>query len=299
MLLGRAGFLILLAGVAPALAQEPITRLAEPQGSQGATITTNDYPDESLRRDEQGMTTVEYIVDESGVVRPGSCRVTVTSRYRRLDEKSCAIVEKRFRFNPALLNGKVVSETRTQSIFWRLPGNLPSYQISDIALRRAHWVGACVLGKDRELAARIVDAPPGSEAQIAATKRFNGAKLGCWRKHEKLTVPPLLLAASIAEHMVEGHFVLGQPVKLIAPNAVPQPRNGTEGFALCVARRDPVTAQALLATTPSGPDEAAAVARIVPHLSPCVMTGTTLRLNKISIRSLAALGLYRQADTRP
>jgi protein TonB len=296
-----APILLAVAAVDPAAAaaQEPLTRVAEPDIKRGATITADDYPDDSLRKDEQGMTTVEYVVDESGAVRPGSCRTTATSRYRRLDERSCEIIEKRFRFKPALLNGKPVPETRSQTIFWRLPGNLPSYQMGDIALRRAHAVGACLLTKDRALAERIVDAPPGSEAQAAATKAFNGVRLGCWSKYDKLTLPPLLLAASIAEHAVEGHFILSQPVKLVAPDAAPPPQNGTDGLAQCVARRDPAGAQALLATTPSGADEAVAVARIVPHLSPCVMAGTTLRLNRISIRSLAALGLYRQADTSP
>lgn len=292
----RAALLILLTcSGASASAQERLTRSAEPDIARGATITTRDYPDESLRRDEQGMTTVEYVVDERGAVRPGSCRVTATSRYARLDQKSCAIVEKRFRFKPALLNGTPVAETRSQSIFWRLPGDLPAYQIDDIAIRRAHAVGGCVLEKDPDLAVRILDAPAGSEAQAAAAKVFNGAKLGCWSKHETFTVPPLLLAASIAEHTVEARFILRQPIVLKAAEAAPVPRNGTEGFAQCVARRNPANAQALLATTSTGADEAAAIRRIVPDLAPCVMEGSTLRLNKLSIRSLAAIGLYREA----
>lgn len=286
----------LLAACAPALAQEGATRTAQPLASEGGTISISDYPEESLKRDEQGMATAEYVVDENGRVRAGSCRITASSGHRRLDERTCAVIERRFRFEPALLNGKAVPETRTQSIFWRLPGEVPSYQMGDIAIRRALNLGLCLLAKDRALAFRIVGAAAGSPAQVAAAREFDGARLGCWARGDKITTPPLLLAASIAEHAVKARFVLGQPVALKPAEASPPPRNGTEGLGQCIVRRNPVAAQAVLGATPTSTDEAVAIGRILPDLSPCVMEGTTLRLNRLSVRSLVAIGLYREAQ---
>lgn len=276
-------------------AQESLTRPAEPAGRTGAIITTADYPDESLRRNEQGMTTVEYQIDETGRVTPGSCKVTATSRYRRLDERTCRIIETRFRFTPALEDGKPVREMRTQSIFWRVPGEVPEYDLVDVAIRKVHSYGGCLSKDAPELARRIVDAPLGSEEQKVAVAAVDGAKLKCWYPGDSVKAPPTLLAGAIAEHIVENQYGPTGALLLSPEGAGPVPRNGTEGLAQCIARRNPANVQELLATTPTGPAESVAVRKIVPDLSPCVMAGTTLRFNKVSMRTLLAIGLYREA----
>ena len=282
--------------VAPALAQEPLTRPAEPDIERGARITVGDYPDGSIRLGEQGMTTVEYVVDETGGVKPGSCRVTATSRYRRLDERTCYLIETRFRFKPALRDGQPVPEVRTQSIHWRLPGEIPQHGLLDVAIRKVHAHGQCYVEQQPALAQRLVDAPLGSEEQAAVAKELKRAKVRCGYPGDELKAPPMLFAGAVAEQLVETRFA-NRPLVLAPDAAAPAPRNGIEALAQCVARRNPANVRALLGTTPTGPDEAVAARRIVPDLSPCVMEGTTLRFNKVSLRSLLALGLYREATT--
>jgi hypothetical protein len=71
------------------------------------------------------------------------------------------------------------------------------------------------------------------------------------------------------------------------------PRNGSEDFAFCLARKDPVAVRALIDTVPASKKEAAEIGRLIPHLGSCVVQGSTLTLNKQTIRTLLAVGLYR------
>lgn len=97
------------------------TQRATPRGKLGAAITTDDYPDASIRAEEQGVTQVRYEINEQGRVTPGSCQVTSSSGFDRLDRRTCELVERRFRFNPAQQNGQPVKETRAQSVRWQIP----------------------------------------------------------------------------------------------------------------------------------------------------------------------------------
>lgn len=99
------------------------TQKASPRGRLGATISTDDYPDASLRAEEQGVTAVRYEVNEQGRVTPGSCSITKSSGFDRLDRRTCELVERRFRFNPALQGGNPVKESRAQSVRWQIPND--------------------------------------------------------------------------------------------------------------------------------------------------------------------------------
>ncbi len=97
------------------------TSPATPRGKLGATITSDDYPDASLRAEEAGVTAIRFEVNAQGRVTPGSCAVTSSSGHDRLDKRTCELAERRFRFNPALSNGTPVASTKTQSFRWQIP----------------------------------------------------------------------------------------------------------------------------------------------------------------------------------
>lgn len=97
----------------PAVAPSPAT----PRG-RGNVISEDDYPDASRRAEEQGVTRVSYVVDAEGKV--SSCQVTQSSGSARLDDATCKIIIRRFRFNPATRDGKPVSETKSQPVRWQL-----------------------------------------------------------------------------------------------------------------------------------------------------------------------------------
>jgi protein TonB len=99
---------------APALA--PPTP-ATPKG-RGNVISEDDYPDASRRAEEQGVTRVSYTIDPTGKVT--DCKVTQSSGSTRLDEATCKIIMRRFRFNPATRDGQPVADTKSQPVRWQL-----------------------------------------------------------------------------------------------------------------------------------------------------------------------------------
>lgn len=85
---------------------------------RGNSISEDDYPDASRRAEEVGVTRVSYTVDPSGKV--SACSVTQSSGSPRLDDATCKIIMRRFRFNPATRDGQPVSETKSQPVRWQL-----------------------------------------------------------------------------------------------------------------------------------------------------------------------------------
>jgi TonB family protein len=77
-----------------------------------------DYPSDSVAANEDGIVVVTYIVGTDGYV--SQCEVKRSSGFQRLDDATCAIIRRRFRFNPATLNGQPVPERRRMPMRWRL-----------------------------------------------------------------------------------------------------------------------------------------------------------------------------------
>jgi protein TonB len=90
---------------------------ATPKG-RGNVFSDDDFPDASRRAEEQGVTRVSYVVGADGKV--ASCTVTQSSGFPRLDDATCKIIMRRFRFNPATRDGQPVQETKTQPVRWQL-----------------------------------------------------------------------------------------------------------------------------------------------------------------------------------
>ena len=280
-------FALLLSAFAP-----PENRRAEPDATRNQALPS-DYPPGSLRAGEQGMSSVEYEVDVRGRVAPGSCRITATSGFARLDARTCELIERRYRFTPAMEDGIVVAETRQQDIFWRLPDAHNGTPLNRAADRVVVSYGRCLVKEAPEAAARIIALPLNGEQQKAAVIAIK-AVAPCGGRGDLLAVTPTIVAGAIAEALLESRFadVLPPLPDGRAPLAA---RDGTEELALCVARRDPATIRELLATVPSGPEERRVIDKLLPQLAPCVPDGLTINFTRPSMRALFALGLYRDA----
>lgn len=97
----------------PAVAPSPAT----PKG-RGNVFSDDDFPDASRRAEEQGVTRVSYTIGSDGKV--SACTVTQSSGFARLDDATCKIIMRRFRFNPATRDGQPVPENKTQPVRWQL-----------------------------------------------------------------------------------------------------------------------------------------------------------------------------------
>ena len=98
----------------------PNPRLSrEPVGDLQKVFTGDDFPMHAAHLGLQGSTTMEILIDEKGAV--ADCSVTETSGYSTLDAQSCAIVQERARFGPAIdAQGKPTRSSYSQRITWKL-----------------------------------------------------------------------------------------------------------------------------------------------------------------------------------
>lgn len=87
-------------------------------------VTAADYPSVSLKAGEQGATTVRYVVLEDGTV--GDVQVLKSSGFSMLDQAAGAMVKSRWRFKPAMQNGRPIREALTAEIVYALKGDSPT-----------------------------------------------------------------------------------------------------------------------------------------------------------------------------
>ncbi len=85
---------------------------------RGGTVTvgTEDYPAASLRACEQGAVAVRVVVGTDGRVR--ACDIAQSSGHTRLDERTCEVALRRWRYNPGKENGQPVEMTMVQRVRW-------------------------------------------------------------------------------------------------------------------------------------------------------------------------------------
>lgn len=102
----------------PASTNPPVLR------NQRGIITLEDYPNESLNREEFGVVSMLLRVSANGQVT--SCAVTESSGFKRLDERSCSLFKSRARFEPAKgSDGLQTTGEYRAAISWGTGKNFP------------------------------------------------------------------------------------------------------------------------------------------------------------------------------
>lgn len=83
-------------------------------------LANRDYPRSALRSRAEGNVSVRYTVSADG--RAEDCRIMRSSGHADLDETTCRLIEKRFRYRPALdRSGRPTAATEYKSFDWYLP----------------------------------------------------------------------------------------------------------------------------------------------------------------------------------
>jgi protein TonB len=91
----------------------------EAQRIAGA-LANRDYPRAALRDRAEGNVAVRYTVREDGRVE--DCRIMRSSGHAELDETTCRLIERRFRYRPALdRSGRPTTATEYKSYDWFVP----------------------------------------------------------------------------------------------------------------------------------------------------------------------------------
>ncbi len=131
---------ILLSFLSAAASAEPATRAIMPQGVH-TLVTNDDYPEEAIRNDEQGIVAFRLDIGSNGL--PTGCSVTESSGSSMLDATTCRILMERARFQPARgANGKPTTDSFTSRVRWVLPDSAPAREDAMTQL----WT-SCVVGE--------------------------------------------------------------------------------------------------------------------------------------------------------
>jgi len=92
----------------------------EVKGNSDTWVSVLDYPEKALRDGEEGRVNILLEVDAAG--KPGDCTVIETSGNELLDEKACATLKRRARFEPALDDqGQSTASIWTSVVDWSIP----------------------------------------------------------------------------------------------------------------------------------------------------------------------------------
>jgi periplasmic protein TonB len=100
----------------------PIQKIpARAKGDLRSLFSSDDYPESSLRAQEQGTVKVSFTVGPNG--RVSGCSVIQSSGSSALDAATCRIITSRARFTPATdTSGAAVSDTQmSPPIRWQVP----------------------------------------------------------------------------------------------------------------------------------------------------------------------------------
>jgi protein TonB len=104
----------------PAPPPPRISQAAKARGSLPGLFSTDDYPQDAIRNEDQGTTAVSLTIGTDG--RVTACNVTSSSGSSSLDNATCRIIRSRARYTPAKdQNGAPISGTDSARIRWVLP----------------------------------------------------------------------------------------------------------------------------------------------------------------------------------
>ena len=128
---------VLLFPFTPAAAQTPPMPLENP----GNWVTSEDYPVDALRNDQEGVVRFKLVVGPDGV--PVSCTIRESSGTATLDEVACILLQQRARFSPARdEKGQPTTGSFSNAVRWVIP-NKPVWQFGP-----SEWVVTFIVHAD-------------------------------------------------------------------------------------------------------------------------------------------------------
>ncbi|MEA3063021.1 MAG: hypothetical protein QOJ94_2802 [Sphingomonadales bacterium] len=96
-----------------------LSKRARPKRPIREYFSDSDYPSQALRQSDSGISKIMMMVDETGALK--DCMVEETSGVATLDAMTCAVLQERARFEPALdAAGKPARSVLTTQVNWRI-----------------------------------------------------------------------------------------------------------------------------------------------------------------------------------
>lgn len=95
-------------------------RASRAKGSLVGLFSSDDYPNEALRKNETGTVSVQLTIDPDG--RVSDCQIKLSALSPSLDAATCRVLSERARFEPARNRaGRAVTDKYSQRITWKIP----------------------------------------------------------------------------------------------------------------------------------------------------------------------------------
>ncbi len=113
--------LMLVAAQGVSVQAAPAASPAQALPERDAEFLKKNYPPESLKAGEQGKVGFRVMIGKDGAM--GSCEVTQSSGFKRLDSETCELLVRYANINPERdSDGRPIQSTREGFINWTLPG---------------------------------------------------------------------------------------------------------------------------------------------------------------------------------
>lgn len=190
----------------------------------------------------------------------------------------------------------------TGTLITRRPASV-EFDTREGARNTMRQFGDCTVARSRISAKRLIDSPADSPEYERRVKFITKEEcLGAGT----LVFPFTVLRGALFEALYRNEFGRSGPADFAATPAFDY-RGGYSGalsplaastvaigrFGDCVARADGAAARDMLLSQPETTDEKAALKRIKPKLSGCVVQGQTTKFSPSMLRSAIAEGMYR------
>ena len=178
----------------------------------------------------------------------------------------------------------------------RAPQGRPSAEPAIEDLRALRQFARCIVVNEPGRVRALLGGDYTSDAYRVEIRRLATTNNGCLPPESRLASAGVLLAGNLAEALLRGTAPRGTLAQRVAFNPAAAPfRAHDEGevMSICVVRAAPAETEAVLATAPGSPEEAATLRAITPHVGPCLASGAAMRFNRHGLRALLALAAYR------
>jgi TonB family protein len=96
-----------------------------PRSANSHAIESSEYPDDALRQDEEGVTIVNILIDETG--KPAGTSVLVPSGTQDLDDAAVRLVTSRWLYHPATKDGQPVACLNAARLIWHIDSATTPY----------------------------------------------------------------------------------------------------------------------------------------------------------------------------
>lgn len=207
-------------------------------------------------------------------------------------------------------SGAALCEPETGTRFDRKPMAVTDSANDPVVSKVVNRFARCVANSKPQWADGVLAMQFLSEEQMrAATKGVSGLQSCFGTSQFDLKFSSLSLLGGLAEQRIAERFGDKDVSRLSAItdeqlfSSAAAPKTTTDDFAMCIARKDPVTVRRLIASEPITSEETQLIQSLVPHLSGCLPSGLNIKLNKQTIRVYSAVGLHHllahEADLAP